>query len=399
MSAFAVLERGEMKWRWIALAAFVTSSAVAQVESANLWNAGIGGYATYRVPGIVTTKRGVLLAYCGARKDLSKGDWSATDILLRRSIDGGKTWEPSRKIAGDGIDLTDNVVAIPERTSGAVVFLYQKNYARVFSVETLDDGRTFSAEKEITPIFDAFKKDFEWNVVAPGTGHGIQMKNGRMIASIWLANGAPKPDGTRAHAPSAMGTIYSDDHGRIWHRGDVIARDSPEIENPNETVATQGPDGKVMVNIRSGGPRHLRAISVSDDGATGWSTPRFDHYLFDPICDAGILTVAATAKHPAAIYFVNPDSRDLPKNDKLRFRQDLTLKMSTDNGKTWAHQRVLDAGVSAYSDLTALRDNLFVIYESGSLNGTEAKPDHLTVARVPIEWVNEGEAPQPWNKP
>jgi sialidase-1 len=158
MSAFAVLERGEMKWRWIALAAFVTSSAVAQVESVNLWNAGIGGYATYRVPGIVTTKRGVLLAYCGARKDLSKGDWSATDILLRRSIDGGKTWEPSRKIAGDGIDLTDNVVAIPERTSGAVVFLYQKNYARVFSVETLDDGRTFSAEKEITPIFDAFKK-------------------------------------------------------------------------------------------------------------------------------------------------------------------------------------------------------------------------------------------------
>ena len=383
----------------MALAAFVTSSAVAQVESANLWNAGIGGYATYRVPGIVTTKRGVVLAYCGARKDLSKGDWSATDILLRRSVDGGRTWEPSRKIAGNGIDLTDNVIAIPDRTSGAVVFLYQKNYARVFSIETRDDGRTFSAEKEITPAFDAFRNDFEWNVVAPGTGHGIQMKNGRLIASIWLANGALKQDGTRAHAPSAMGTIYSDDHGRSWHRGDVIAHDSAEIENPNETVATEAPDGKVMVNIRSGGPRHLRAVSLSEDGATGWSAVRFDHYLFDPICDAGILTVAATAKHPAAIYFVNPDSRDLPKNDKLTLRQNLTLKMSPDNGQTWIHQRVVDPGVSGYSDLTARGDTLLVIYESGSLNGAESKPDHVTVAQVPIAWINEGDAPLPWSKP
>lgn len=388
-----------MKWRWIVLAAFITGSAMAQVESVNIWNAGIGGYATYRVPGIVATKSGVLLAYCGARKDLSKGDWSATDILLRRSEDGGKTWEQSRKIAGNGVDLTDNVVAIADRTSGAVVFLYQKNYLRVFSIETRDDGKTFSSEREITPVLDAFKKDFEWNVVTPGTGHGIQTKNGRMIASIWLANGASKPDGTRAHGPSAMGTIYSDDHGRTWHRGDVIARDSPEIENPNETVATQLPNGKVMVNIRSGGLRHLRAVSMSDDGATDWSAPRFDRYLFDPICDAGIFTVAATEKHPAAVYFANPDSRDLPKNDKLRFRQNLTIKMSTDNGETWAHQRVLDPGVAAYSDMTALRDNLFVIYESGSLNSVESNPDHLVIARVPIAWVNEGDAPQPWSKP
>jgi sialidase-1 len=388
-----------MKWRWVALTAFIASSAVAQVESVNLWNAGIGGYATYRVPGIVTTKRGVLLAYCGARKDLSKGDWSAADILLRRSVDGGKTWEPSRKIAGGGVDLTDNVVAIADRTSGAVVFLYQKNYERVFSIETRDDGRTFSSEKEITSTFEDFKKDFEWNVVAPGTGHGIQTKSGRMIAAIWLANGLAKPDGTRGHAPSAMGTIYSDDHGRTWHRGDIIARNSPEIANPNETVVAQLPNSKVMVNVRSGSPQHLRTVSVSDDGATGWSLPRFDSYLFDPICDAGILTVAATEEHPAAVYFTNPDSRDLPKNDNLRFRQNLTIKMSADNGETWAHQRVLDPGVSAYSDLTALRNNLFVIYESGSLNGAESKPDHLTVARVTIAWVDAGSPPQQWSKP
>jgi hypothetical protein len=94
--------------------------ASAQVESVNLWNAGIGGYATYRIPGIVVTKRGTILAYCGGRKDLSKGDWSPADVLLRRSTDGGRTWGPSRMIAGNGKDLTDNVVAIVDRQTGAI---------------------------------------------------------------------------------------------------------------------------------------------------------------------------------------------------------------------------------------------------------------------------------------
>src|SRR6185437_189835 len=271
----------------------VCAAAGAQVESVNLWNAGIGGYATYRVPGIVVTKRGTILAYCGARKDLSKGDWSPADVLLRRSTDGGRTWGPSRMIAGNGKDLTDNVVAMVDRQTGAVHILYQKNYLRVFEIDSKDDGKTFTPERDITAVFDGFKSDYEWNVVTPGTGHGIQLKNGRLIASIWMANGQEHPDGTRGHGPAAMATIYSDDHGRTWHRGAIIARDSPQIKSPNETVATQLPNGKVMVNIRSGGTEHLRAVSVSDDGISGWSAIRFDPQLFDPTCDAGLLAASA----------------------------------------------------------------------------------------------------------
>src|SRR5882672_8629848 len=248
------------------------TAALAQVESVNLWNSGIGGYATYRVPGIVLTKRGVLLAYCGGRKQLDKGDWSSADILLRRSSDGGKSWEATRKIAGNGEDLTDNIVAIADMQTGAVHFLYQKNYLRVFEIDSNDDGRTFTPEREITSVFDAFKPDYDWNVVTPGTGHGIQLKNGRLLASIWIANGVVHPDGTRGHGPAAVGTIYSDDHGKSWHRGALVARDSEQIKSPNETVATQLPDGKVMVNIRSGGTDHQRAVSSSEDGISNWST-------------------------------------------------------------------------------------------------------------------------------
>ncbi|NUQ30067.1 MAG: exo-alpha-sialidase [Acidobacteriaceae bacterium] len=377
--------------------ALAAGAALAQVESVNLWNAGIGGYATYRVPGIVKTKRGTLLAYCGGRKDLSKGDWSPTDILLRRSTDDGRTWEPSRMIAGNGEDLTDNAVMIADDKTGEVHLLYQKNYAKVFARDSSDDGRTFSQEREITDVFDQFKSDYDWNVVTPGTGHGIQLHNGRLLASIWIANGKLNPDGTRAHAPAAVGTVYSDDHGRTWKRGALVARDSAEIVSPNETVAAQLPDGKVMVNIRSGGAEHLRAVSTSEDGISGWSKPRFDQQLFDPTCDAGILADATEKR----MYFSNPDSRDVPgaRDRKWRVRENLTVKVSEDNGQTWSHERVLDPGVTGYSDLASGKEELYVIYESGSLQGSQTKPDHVAVARVAKSWLMQGPQPKPWSAP
>ena len=374
------------------------TAALAQVESVNLWNSGIGGYATYRVPGIVLTKRGVLLAYCGGRKQLDKGDWSSTDILLRRSSDGGKSWEASRKIAGNGEDLTDNIVAIADMQTGAVHFLYQKTYLRVFEIDSNDDGRTFTPEREITSVFDAFKPEYDWNVVTPGTGHGVQLKNGRLLASIWIANGTVNADGTRGHGPAAVGTIYSDDHGKSWHRGALVARDSEQIKSPNETVATQLPDGKVMVNIRSGGTDHQRAVSWSEDGISNWSTVKFDEYLFDPTCAAGILTVPGKRKEKPIVYFSNPDSRDIPgaEERKWRVRENLTVKASEDSGSSWSHQRVIDPGITGYSDLASSGDTLFVIYESGSLLGSQTKPAHVTVARVAKDWILSGPPPKAW---
>jgi|SRR6185312_349823 len=379
----------------------MSTAAIAQVESLNLWNAGIGGYDTYRVPGIVTTKKGVLLAYCGARLHLEKGDWSETNILLRRSLDGGKTWEPSRQIAGTGAELTDNIIAIADRQTGAVNFLYQTNYSRVFVIQTTDDGKTFSRPTDITPVFDMFRPDYEWNVVAPGTGHGIQLKSGRLIASIWLANGKVNPNGTRAHAPSAVGIVYSDDHGKTWSRGPIVSRNSPEITNPGETRAVQLAGGKVMLNIRSGSAQHLRATTTSADGVNNWSPLQFDQTLFDPICDAGIIGVPASTGFPAMLIFSNPDSRDIAGTYKglHRARQNMTIKVSTDDGATWTHQRMLDPGAAGYSDLTSLGDSVFVIYESGTLGGNEGKPAHLILAKFSKRWLLEGNAPERWNPP
>jgi sialidase-1 len=152
-----------------------------------------------------------------------------------------------------------------------------------------------------------------------------------------------------------------------------------------------------MVNIRSGGEEHLRAVSTSQDGISGWSKVRFDPQLFDPTCDAGLLTEAASKR----VYFSNPDSRDVPgtKDRKWRVRENLTVKVSEDEGQTWSHERVIDPGVTGYSDLAPGVDDLLVIYESGSLLGSQTKPDHLVVARVSKTWLMQGPQARAWSKP
>src|SRR4051812_6602173 len=80
----------------VCLAAAGTAAAEPLLEKTDLFTGGEGGYALYRIPGIVVTSKGTLLAYCEARRGSS--DWGASDVFLRRSADGGKTWEPARKL-------------------------------------------------------------------------------------------------------------------------------------------------------------------------------------------------------------------------------------------------------------------------------------------------------------
>jgi len=77
-------------------------------------------------------------------------------------------------------------------------------------------------------------------------------------------------------------------------------------------------------------------------------------------------------------------------------RENLTVKVSEDNGQSWSHQRVIDPGVTGYSDLASQGSTLLVIYESGSQLGSQTKPDHLTVARVSKAWLMQGPRPAVW---
>jgi sialidase-1 len=409
---------------WLALTAFLVLTAPAHsaepfLDRTDLFEAGKEGYTLYRIPGIVATPKGTLLAYCEARKH-SGSDWDAIDVLLRRSTDGGKTWLERQSIAlvegkveknpaalkqkvGRPGDVTlNNPVAIVDARSGRVHFLFCAEYNRCFHMHSDDEGKTFSRPVEITATLEKFREEYLWQAFGTGPGHGIQLRNGRLLATVWLSKGT----GGNAHRPSVLSTIYSDDSGNTWQRGAIVAGETEPLTNPNETVVAQLADGRVMLNIRSESKEHRRAVAFSADGATKWTKPIFDSTLLEPICMASLCRLSQ--KPPSdrnRLLFANPDNLDRAAGKTTpgtpRDRKKLTVKLSYDEGKTWELSRLLEAGFSGYSDLAVGPDGMiYCLHERGSTDGKSSyRTDRLTVARFNLEWLSEGKDRLPGVKP
>lgn len=369
---------------------YAKSADKPQLDRTVLWHAGDAGYDTYRIPGVIVASDGTVIAYANARRHLKDGDWSDSDIMVRRSTDGGKHWTPSVRIAGDSHGVTDNPVAIASKKKGVVHFLYQHDYARVFYMRSTDDAATFSAPVDITSALEDLSPTFPWTVVALGPGHAIELTSGRLLVPVWLAAGKPTKEGHRQHAPSGITTLYSDDGGTTWKHGEMIAISTPEMVNPNEQQVIQLADGSVMANIRTGDKRMRRAVAFSPDGISHWTKPIFDEHLYDPICAAGI--VRYSTNPPAdknRILFTNPDSQSISDATKPHgLRQNLTIRLSEDEGKTWPVAKLLKEGSTGYSDIAVAPDKtIYDLYEAILDPGDKALS--LTIARFNLAWLTK----------
>ena len=336
-----------------------TGLGAAELEKTDLFVGGEGGYAVYRIPGVVTVGNTVL-AYCEARKH-GGADWGEIDVVMRRSTDGGRTWAPQGKVVTPPADAkknavapgrkhggitVNNPVAIADVADGVVHFLYCVEYNRCFYTRSGDGGATFGEPVEITATFEKFRPQYNWKVMATGPGHGIRLSSGRLLVPAWLSTS----DGGHAHRPSCVATIYSDDGGKTWERGDVVP--TPGLVNPSETAAVQLADGTVMLNVRHEGEPHHRAVVTGPDGATGWGKVRFDAALPEPVCMASLVRLGG-----GTLLFCNPH------NPSGRERKNLTVKRSGDGGTTWRTVRTIEPGPSAYSDMTAVGDEVLCLYE------------------------------------
>lgn len=370
-----------------------TTGFASEPELIPVFPAGLNSVARYRIPGIVVTLKGTVLAYCEARRNDSS-DWGEIEIHLRRSFDGGRTWQPSQHIAhhgerqegnprkksgGENEQTVNNPVAIVDAQTGSIEFLYCVNYARCYSIRSVDDGATWSKPVDITPSFEPFRTSYDWKVIATGPGHGLQLKSGRLVVPIWLAYGK-----TGDHEPSAAATIYSDDHGKTWKAGDIAVPNVAPFTDPNESMIATLSDGSVFFVTRNEGGHHRKIVTTSRDGATGWSEPKFVEELWEPVCMASVISLP---DQPGSLLFSNPNTLpaghlELPPEQRKPGRgkrQNLTIKLSRDDGRTWPVSRTLDAGPSAYSDLAVLPDkSLLCLYEADK---------DIAVARFTLEWV------------
>ena len=194
-----------------------------------------------------------------------------------------------------------------------------------------------------------------------------------------------------------VATIYSDDCGKTWQRGDIVADETDPLTDPNETVIAQLSDGRVMLNMRSESKQNRRAVAISPDGASKWSRPVFDEQLLR--ADLHGQPVPAEREGQAdrdRLLFANP--HNLERNGKegvpakMRDRKNLTVKLSYDEGKTWPVANVLDAGISGYSDLAVGPDGtIYCLYERGSTDSKDHfATRHADPAHFNLEWLSDG---------
>lgn len=374
---------------------FAASAAEPTIERTALFSTGDNGYNTYRIPAIVTTPQKTVLVAAEGRRD-GRGDWGHIDLFYRRSTDSGRTWESARVLVSQndlpaGIQANpattksqerpagftiSNATWITDRASGRTLLLFCVEYMRCFVVESNDGGLSFSKPREITGAFEGFRTrdGYAWRVIATGPGHGEQLASGRLIVPVWISTA----DGRNAHHPSVCGTIYSDDGGRTWQAGEIAAGRDDGVVDPSETVVVEVAPGKVMLNIRNEARLNRRAFVWGADGATGWTKPEFHPTLWEPVCMASITRLPG-----GVLAFSNPATLDpIPSRPNAvgRQRQNLGVRISHDGGKSWSAPLVLEAGPSAYSDLTVAPDGtLLCFYEHGKNSPYEA----MSVARIP----------------
>jgi sialidase-1 len=394
--------RNALAFALFLLAALVLPASEPFVQKTNLFTEETDGFRLYRIPGIVVTAKGTVLAYCEARK-FTGADRGEIEIHLRRSTDGGRTWSPAKQVAhlgprlprnphmpedkkkkdmgGPNEQTVNNPVAIAAR-DGTVHLLYCVEYMRAFHIRSDDDGVTWSAPVEITSAFEQYRSKVDWQVIATGPGHAVELRSGRLVAPFWMTT-YEKVTSLR----NGVGVVYSDDQGRTWQGGELVL---PRAGEPNIAELA---DGRVLVTARNSDPRNRRVVAYSANGATGWSKPEFIEELLEPGCMAGIVGHPGMAdRKKPFLLFSNPHTTKRAHKDRV----DVTIKLSEDGGRTWPVSRILEAGPSAYSDLAVLPDGtVLCFYESGDptsprKSGRLWAYAHLTLARFNLEWLMGG---------
>ncbi len=359
-------------------------------DTTHLFEARTAGYSTYRVPGILATKSGVLIATAEARRGKG-GDWDGNDLVMRRSDDGGESWDDMRVVVACdtyGPGPISNFSMISDRADGHVHALYCHSYARVFSTCSEDDGASWSDPIEITTTLEPWQADYPWKVIATGPGHGIQLTTGRYLIPVWMSDGSGTEfgPGKLGHRPSVVAGLYSDDNGKTWERSNILCRDGVgDVVNPSETLPLELKDGRVLFNIRTESLRHRRFVSISPDGVSGWSDPLTDDDLLEPVCMASLLRLA-----DGSVVFANCDvlEHEFTSPDRVMHdRKNLTVKRSTDDCATWTASRAIQSGPSSYSDMAQNRNGLVCcIYENQKIDG-QYDTKYVSVSRFDVGWI------------
>lgn len=346
---------------------FLSTSGIATAQNLNhLFKSGDDGYKCYRIPAIVTTKKGTLLAFAEARRN-NCGDAGDIDLVVKRSSDGGKTWSAMSLVWSDADNTCGNPAPVLDQKTGTIHLLStwnlgtdhekqiidgtSKDTRRIFVLTSSDDGNSWSKAREITT--DVKKPDWTW--YATGPCNGIQMRAKKYRNRLVIPCDHIEAESKKYFSHS----IYSDDNGQTWKLGGTTPTDKV-----NECTVAELPNGTLLLNMRNYTSVRVRQVATSDNGGETWSALRGDTTLIEPVCQGSLLAFTPKKGRPL-LAFSNP------ANQKARVN--MTVRLSDDQGQTWGKKVVLHPGPSAYSNLVVLPNgNLACYFEAGEKSPYES---------------------------
>lgn len=334
---------------------------IADVEAPHIFKAKTNSYHTFRIPAIVKTKNGTLIAFCEGRVN-SGGDTGNIDMICRRSSDGGKTWSKIIKIWDDGSNTCGNPSPVVDMETGRIHLLMTWNYEtdgasagdfnkegatkdtrRVFYTYSDDDGVTWTDAKEIT---SSTKLD-NWGWYATGPCHGIILKHGAHKGRIVIPC-----DHNVKGGKGYSHVIYSDDKGQTWKIGG-------EVLGGNESCVEELEDGRIFITCRQS---NCRLLAWSSDGGETFTKGESFTELPDPRCQASCISTYRNGKQVLLhCNCANSSSRIM-----------LTIKASLDGGRKWSGGNTVWEKPTAYSDMVMIDDETIgVFYENGDSKSYE----------------------------
>lgn len=357
-----------------------------QVEKVSVFNNGEGAYACYRIPAIVASPRGTLVAFAEGRT-ANCNDFGDVDILMTKSTDGGRQWSSPIVVAAFDTLQAGNPAPVWDTTDplypeGRLFLFYNTGNVsehelrlgngsrQVFYITSTDEGNSWSSPIEITASVhfnkNSSQPERDWRTHATTPGHALQFREGAFKGRLYVpANHSQGPPQDDFNEYRAYG-FYSDDHGQTW----TASPDVP-IPSSNEAIGTALPTGQLMLNIREqNGYTKQRLVALSDDGGDSWQKVYFDTALSSPVCQSSLLLFEGI--QDTLLLYSGPNSSEK--------RIKMTIKGSKDLGQTWTLEKEIYAGVAAYSDLVQIDTNTIGLFYERDQNG-------IYFTRIPLSEI------------
>jgi len=328
------------------------------------------GVNWYRIPSLVATPGGGLMATCDRRKGSHADHGHETDVVMRRSTDDGATWGATVVLASKpGATLHSGASLVNERTGRLFKFYrvapvvpnhralfdemrdrpeYWRDWGAGNFLIHSDDGLTWSDPRRL----DFGHPDATQPARLGNSIHGIQLRDGTLLVPACCSCGDRFE--YNANMDSRSFLLVSEDDGETWYTG---ATWSPGYASMEFTVAETS-DGRVYVNQRSLGP-HRRVLWI-DDCRCNHAPLRDEPQLPEPVCHA------ALHRGREGLLFANPAVPNPESKYRENTRRNLTLRLSRNDGQTWTTGRQLVEGPSGYADLAELPSGTIAcLYECG----------------------------------